>query len=45
MHVEESTQNTHPFAETESKTLLLFGNVKQKKYDSSSSKNYLVFCF
>jgi hypothetical protein len=38
MHVEASTQITHPFAEAENKTLLLFVNVKQQKYDSSSSK-------
>jgi hypothetical protein len=38
MHVEESTQITHPFAEAECKTLLLFVNVKQKKYDTSSKQ-------
>jgi hypothetical protein len=32
MHVEASTQNCHPFAEAESKTLLLFVNVIQEKY-------------
>jgi hypothetical protein len=35
MHVEESTQITHPFAEAENKILLFFVNVKQEKYDSS----------
>jgi hypothetical protein len=35
MLVEALTQITHPFAEAENKTLLLFVNVKQKKYDSS----------
>jgi hypothetical protein len=43
MHVEATTQITHPFAEAELKTLLLFVNVKQEKYDSSSSN--WVFCF
>jgi hypothetical protein len=38
MHVEVSTQITHPFAEAEDKTLLLFVNVKQEKYDSSQSQ-------
>jgi hypothetical protein len=38
MHVEESKQITHPFAEAERKTLLLFVNVKHKKYDSSSKQ-------
>jgi hypothetical protein len=28
MHVQSSTQITHPFAEAENKTLLLFVNVK-----------------
>jgi hypothetical protein len=37
MHVEASTQITHPFAEAENKTLLLYVNVKQK-YDLSQSK-------
>jgi hypothetical protein len=36
MHVEASTQIPHPFAEAENKTMLLFVNVKQEKYDSSS---------
>jgi hypothetical protein len=35
MLVEALTQITHPFAEAENKTLLLFVNVKQEKYDSS----------
>jgi hypothetical protein len=35
MHVKASTQITHPFAKAE-KTLLLFVNIKQTKYDSSS---------
>jgi hypothetical protein len=34
MHVEASTQITHPFAEA----ILLFVNVKQEKYDSSSKQ-------
>jgi hypothetical protein len=42
MHVEESTQTTHPFAEAESKTLLLFVNVKQKKFDSSSKQVEII---
>jgi hypothetical protein len=36
MHVEVSTQITHPFAEAENKTILLSINVKQEKTDSSS---------
>jgi hypothetical protein len=36
--VEASTQITHPFAEAENKTLLLYVNVKQEKYDLSQSK-------
>jgi hypothetical protein len=38
MHVEASTQITHSFAEAENKTLLLFVNVKQEKYESSSKQ-------
>jgi uncharacterized protein YggL (DUF469 family) len=47
MHVEESTQITHHFAEVVSKFFLLFVNVKQKNYDSSSKqvKKNCVFCF
>jgi hypothetical protein len=46
MHVEALKKNTHPFAEAEIKTLLLFVNVKQQKNDSSkASKNNWVFCF
>jgi hypothetical protein len=37
MHVDASTQITQPFAEAENKTLLLFVNIKQEKYDSSSN--------
>jgi hypothetical protein len=46
MHVEdeESTVITHPFAETESKALLLFVKVKQKK-DDSSSKHVKIIGF
>jgi hypothetical protein len=40
MHV--STQITHPFAEVENKTLLLFLNVKQEKYDSSSKQLKII---
>jgi hypothetical protein len=42
MHVEESTQTTHPFAEAESKTVLLFVDVKQKKNDSSSKQVKII---
>jgi hypothetical protein len=45
MHVEISTQITHPFAEAENKTLLLFGIVKQKKYDSSSKQVKIIILF
>jgi hypothetical protein len=33
MHAGASTQMTHPFAEAENKTFLLFVNEKQEKYD------------
>jgi hypothetical protein len=42
MPIEESTQIIHPFAEAESKTLLLFEDVKQKKYDSSSKQVKII---
>jgi primase-polymerase (primpol)-like protein len=42
MHVEASTQITHPFAKAENKYLLLFVIVKQEKYDSSSKKVKIV---
>jgi hypothetical protein len=42
MHVEGSTQITHPYAEAENKTLLLFVNVKQEKYDSSSKQVKII---
>jgi hypothetical protein len=42
MHVEASTQITHPFVEAENKTLLLFVNVKQEKYDSSSKQVEII---
>jgi hypothetical protein len=42
MHVEASTQITHPFAEGENKTLLLFVNVKQEKYDLSSKQVKII---
>jgi hypothetical protein len=45
MHVEASTQITHPFAEAENKTLLLFVNVKQEKYDSSSKQVKIIGFF
>jgi hypothetical protein len=52
MHVEASTQTTHPFAGAENKTLLLFVNVKQEKYDLSSKQVKIIgfsvfyhFCF
>jgi hypothetical protein len=38
MLVEASTQINHPFAEEENKIILLFVNVKQEKYDSSSKQ-------
>jgi hypothetical protein len=38
MHVEASTQITQPFAEA----LLLFVNVKQEKYDSSSKQVKII---
>jgi hypothetical protein len=44
MHVEESTQITHPFAEAESKTLLLFVN-KKVWFIFKVNKNNRVFCF
>jgi hypothetical protein len=46
MHVEdeESTLITHSFAEAESKALLLFVKVKQKK-DDSSSKHVKIIGF
>jgi hypothetical protein len=42
MHVEASTQTTHPFAEAENKTILLFVNAKQKKYDLSSNQVKII---
>jgi hypothetical protein len=36
MQGEASTQIAHPFAKAENKTLLLFVNVIQEKYDSTS---------
>jgi hypothetical protein len=43
MHVEASTQITHPFAEAgNNKTLLLFVNVKQEKYDSTSKQVIII---
>jgi hypothetical protein len=42
MHVEASTQITHSFAEAENKTFLLFVNVKQEKYDSSSNQVKII---
>jgi hypothetical protein len=42
MHVKASTQITQPLAEAENKTLLLFVNVKQEKYDSSSKQVKLI---
>jgi hypothetical protein len=42
MDVEASTQITHLFAEAEDKNLLLFVNVKQEKYDSSSKQVKIV---
>jgi hypothetical protein len=41
-HVEASTQITQPFAEAENQTLLLFVNVKQEKYDSSSKQVKII---
>jgi hypothetical protein len=42
------TQITHPFTEAENKFLLLFVNVKQKIYDSSSKQvkimGFSTFC-
>jgi hypothetical protein len=43
MHVEASTQITHPFAEAENKTfILLFVNVIQEKYDSPSKQVKII---
>jgi tRNA(Leu) C34 or U34 (ribose-2'-O)-methylase TrmL len=42
LHVEASTQITHSFAEAENKTFLLFVNVKQEKYDSSSKQVKII---
>jgi hypothetical protein len=42
MLVKASTQITQPFAEAENKTLLLFVNVKQEKYDSSLKQVKLI---
>jgi hypothetical protein len=52
MHTEASTQITHPFAEAENRTLLLFVKVEQEKYDSSSKQGkilvfsvFTILCF
>jgi hypothetical protein len=46
MHGEASTQITHAFAEAENKTLiLLFVNVVQEKYDSSSKQVKIIGVF
>jgi hypothetical protein len=42
MLVEALTQITLPFAEAENKTLLLFLNVLQEKYDSSSNQVKII---
>jgi hypothetical protein len=42
MHVEASPQITYPFAEAVNKILLLFVNVKQEKYDSSSNQVKII---
>jgi hypothetical protein len=45
MHVEASTQITHPFAEAENKNPLVVVNIKQEKYDSSSKQVNLIRFF
>jgi hypothetical protein len=42
MHMEASTQISLPFAEAENKTLLLFLNVKQEKYDLLPKKVKII---
>jgi hypothetical protein len=42
MHVEASTQISHPFAKAENKTILFYVNVKQEKYDSSSKQVKII---
>jgi hypothetical protein len=42
MHEEASTQTTDPFSKALNKTFLLFGNVKQEEYDSSSKQVKII---
>jgi hypothetical protein len=42
MHGEAPTQITHLFAKAENKTVLLFVNIKQEKYDSPSKQVKII---